>query len=127
MLQFYLDDLPHPISIKSEIELWQRYWLRNDHDFLPTNYSDTLKAVNFDAFQNIKVLLVILGELPTTSCQCERSFSGMKRVKTELSSKMGQQRMNDLSMLNFHADKTPSPYEVTDRYMASGDHRIPQS
>ena len=70
------------------------------------------------------ILLFLLGGLPTTSCECERTFSGMKRVKTDLSSTMGQERINNVSMLNFHLDKTPCPYEATDRYMASGNHRI---
>ncbi len=84
----------------------------------PSNISSTLKAVTFEGFPNIKIALRILATLPITSCECERSFSGMKRVKTALRSNMGQDRQNGLSLLNFHLDKVPDCNEVCDKFLA---------
>ena len=43
----------------------------------PSNIASTLKAISFDGFENIKVLLRVLGTLPITSCKCERSISAL--------------------------------------------------
>ena len=48
----------------------------------------------------------------------------MKRVKTYLSSKMGQERQNGLCLLNFHLDKVPDPKVVCERYLATKDRAI---
>ena len=42
--------------------------------------------------------------VPVTSCSAERSFSGLKRLKTYLRSTMGQARLNHLALLNCHRD-----------------------
>ncbi|ESN99201.1 hypothetical protein HELRODRAFT_153318, partial [Helobdella robusta] len=42
--------------------------------------------------------------IPTTSATAERSFSGLKRLKTYLRSTMGQKRLNSVSLLHFHKD-----------------------
>ena len=93
-------------------------------DIFPSNFSDTLKSVNFTGFKNIKVLLRIMGTLPLTSCECERTFSGMKRVKTCLRCRMSQDRMNGLSLLNFHLDKVPKTETVCTRFLASKSRLI---
>ena len=80
LLTFYRDDLPFPSRVEAELDLWEEYWL-SEKEIFPCNFSQTLKAVDFTGFQNIKQLIKIL-TLPLTSCECERSFSGMKRVKT---------------------------------------------
>ena len=75
-LEFYEDHFPFFHLMENEIDLWERYWLTNN-DSCPNNISNTLKSIKFDGFHNIKVALRILGTLPITSCECERSFSAM--------------------------------------------------
>ena len=41
----------------------------------------------------------ILATIPATSCSAERSFSGLRRVKTYLRSTMGQERLSSISLL----------------------------
>ena len=120
---FYWDDLPYPMRVEAEIDLWEEMW-KSGRDVCPSNFSDTLKAVDFTGFENIKVILKILASIPITSCECERCFSGMKRVKACLRSKMGQDRQNGLCLLHFHLDKTPDPKSVCDRYLAEKNRRI---
>ena len=41
----------------------------------------------------------ILATIPATSCSAERSFSGLRQLKTYLRSTMGQTRLSNLSLL----------------------------
>ena len=49
---------------------------------------------------NIVNLLIIAATIAVSSATCERSFSSMKRIKTYLCSTMGQQRLQDVSILS---------------------------
>ncbi|CAB4031517.1 zinc finger MYM-type 1-like, partial [Paramuricea clavata] len=42
----------------------------------------------------------ILASIPATSCTAERSFSGLRRVKTYLRSTMGEERLNSIAVIN---------------------------
>lgn len=42
----------------------------------------------------------ILSVIPATSCSAERSFSALRRMKTYLRSTMGQDRLNNLAIIN---------------------------
>ena len=44
--------------------------------------------------------------MPTTNAVSERSFSALKRVKTYLRSTTGDSRLNNLTMLHVHKDRT---------------------
>ncbi|KAF7652123.1 hypothetical protein LDENG_00101190, partial [Lucifuga dentata] len=50
-------------------------------------------------FHNVFVTLRIFLTLPVTNCEGERSFSQMKRVKNELRTTMGQNRLTALSLM----------------------------
>ena len=67
-----------------------------------------------DYFKNEPHLIELLPEfvkflnifvtIPTTSATPERSFSGLRRLKTYLRSTMRQQRLNSVAILHFHKD-----------------------
>ena len=42
----------------------------------------------------------IFATIPATSCSAERSFSGLRQLKTYLRSTMGQARLNSVAILN---------------------------
>ena len=90
----YGDDLPHPSSLRSELHCWHLKWKQQEEEHgrcsLPTTPSISLPHAS-SLFPNIKVLLLILCTLPVTSCSAERSFSGLKRIKTALRSTMGNE------------------------------------
>ena len=48
-------DLPFPSRVEAELDLWEEYWL-SEKEIFPCNFSQTLKAVDFTGFQNIKQL-----------------------------------------------------------------------
>ncbi len=51
-----------------------------------------------------KTHLKILCTLPVTSCSAERSFSGLKRIKTPFRSSMTNTRLTGLTLLQIHRD-----------------------
>ena len=55
-------------------------------------------------FPELLKVLKIFSTLPVTSCEAERSFSTLKRLKTFLRSTMGEDRLNSLAVLNIHRD-----------------------
>jgi hypothetical protein len=56
------------------------------------------------AFPNTYILLRHYLTLPVTNCSGERSFSHLKRIKSELRSTQTQDRLNNLSLLNIESD-----------------------
>lgn len=57
------------------------------------------------AFPNIAVALRIFLSLPASVASGERSFNVLKQVKNYHRSTMGQERLNELAMLNINCDK----------------------
>ncbi|XP_047129556.1 52 kDa repressor of the inhibitor of the protein kinase-like [Hydra vulgaris] len=43
---FYATDLPNPLALSGELDLWEAFWLNFEGD-VPSNISKTLKAINF--------------------------------------------------------------------------------
>jgi hypothetical protein len=120
---YYEDDLPNPIALESEFELFERYWITSKQS-PPATVSSTLKSIAFAGFENIKVLLRILATLPITSCECERSFSAMRRLKSYCRSTMVSDRFNGLAMMYIHRERFPDVNDVIDMYGGIGNRRL---
>ena len=56
------------------------------------------------SFPNLHIALRIYLSLFVTSCEGERSFSKLKRIKNCLRSTMGQDRLSSLSLLSIESD-----------------------
>ena len=52
----------------------------------------------------VSSLIRIVLSLPVSSCSAERSFSGLRRLKTYLRSRMTQERLNAVALMNTHKD-----------------------
>ena len=48
----------------------------------------------------LEKILKIFAVIPATTCTAERSFSGLRRMKTYLRSTMGQEKLQSLALLN---------------------------
>ena len=101
---------------------WQKYW-ETISDSSPSNVGATLKAVNFTGFENIKVALRILATLPVTSCECERSFSALRRLKNYNRSTMVEERLNGLALMHVHQEIEPDVQDVLQKF-ATGNRRL---
>ena len=125
ILQFYENDLPCPLSFDSELDLWQHKWEAEPQLASELNTPERCLAhTDKDFFPNIHVLLRIMATLPVTSCECERSISMLKLVKSPLRSSMGQDRLNGLAMLKYHRDVELSPEEVVQEFALRHPRRM---
>ena len=59
-------------------------------------------------FSEVEKLLRLLLVLRVSSCEAERSFSSLRRLKTYLRSTMTQQRLNSVAVLHVHQRKLMS-------------------
>ena len=57
------------------------------------------------AFINVWVLMKMLLVMPATNASSEHPFSGLRRIKTSLRTKITQKRLNDLMVRNIHKEK----------------------
>ena len=106
----------------SELDLWQHKW-KSDSELAVSLCTPEKSLVHADCdfFPNIHTLLCIMGTLPVTSCECERSISMLKLIKTSLRSSMGQDRLNGLAMLYYHRDIEITSEEVVDEFSSKTD------
>lgn len=72
----------------------------------------------------VKFLNIVV-TIPTSSATPERSFSGLRRLKTYLRSTMGQQRLNSVAILHFHKDmaKDLNMDEVVNEFISRNSQR----
>ena len=54
--------------------------------------------------------------LPVSTATPERTFSTLKRIKSHLRNKMGEERLNGLASLNIHCDISLSEDEMLDGF-----------
>ena len=60
--------------------------------FLENSFHQSLNTMND--------LLKILWTIPVNTCECERSFSSLRRLKTYIRNTTGQERLSNLSLIN---------------------------
>lgn len=101
-VEMYEDDMPTPHLVNTELDRW-RYKFKNVPD-IPSSLAQALKACDETMFPNIFVLLKIACTLPVTSCECERSFSTIRRLHTYIRASMGQERLSSLALMTIHYD-----------------------
>ena len=102
---YYYEDFPNFNGLDAELDLWFNFWdcakFKND---LPDSVSVTLKRADSLAFPNIHLALKLLGTLPITTCEYERSFSSLRIVKTWDRSTIANARLNGVALLFIHRE-----------------------
>ena len=98
------------------MDIWENYWGPQCKENLPDRVSTTLSVVADMkmTFPFILSSLRLLGTIPVTTCQCERSISSLRRLKTYTRSTMGQDRLNGLAPLHVHLDIDLSVVAIID-------------
>jgi len=99
--------------VAAELHLWYRQVAALEKP--PKNAVDGFVLCNGDLLPSIKKLLQVMATLPVTTCNSERSFSSLRRIKTYLRSTMGVDRLNGLAVLNIHRDIRVSSEQVLDK------------
>ena len=107
LADMYQDDLPSTDSVLIELHCWQMKWQHHLREHgqtsLPLSPTATIKHTSA-MYPNIRALMSILCTLQVTSCSVERSFSGLKRIKTVSRSSMTTQHLCGLTLLHIHRD-----------------------
>ncbi|XP_036327229.1 52 kDa repressor of the inhibitor of the protein kinase-like [Rhagoletis pomonella] len=84
--------------------MWQRHFVNVPTEHRPTTFIDALNVCNQSLYPKVYRFLQIGATLPVTVASSERSFSTLRRIKTYLRNKTGEQRLNGLALLNIHRD-----------------------
>ena len=121
LVEFYANDVDDFDRVKSETILWNRYLTDTNKQY--NSVIQILNECNPDLFPNIYKLLQILITLPITSCEAERSFSTLKRIKSYLRNSTSERRLNGLAALNIHYEVSVTPEEVIS-HLSSTKHRL---
>ena len=93
--------------LRCEIATFHHLLQRKDQEDHPKgllqmlSYLETLK----EAFSELHRIVLIAYTLPVSSAECERNFSSMKLIKSELRSVMKQERLDSLMMLGIHRER----------------------
>lgn len=102
-VEYYSDDLPHPLMFPVEYEVWVKKWQAyEDRSKMPDKLVDIFKNCSRLQFPNISTLLQVALTLPVTSCECERSFSQLKLLITSSRSTMSAMRLSGLALMKIH-------------------------
>ena len=121
----YADELPSASTLNSELHQWTLKWKNNIDN--ATKCNTLLKALHnadSDFFPNIHTLLKIASTIPITSCECERSISKLRLVKSFLRTTMSQDRLNGLMLLYAHRDIDLDVDVIIDMFVKKHPRRI---
>jgi hypothetical protein len=110
----YYEDLPLPMSLHADIKLYCELVSKFTIDSI--SLSDVLKNIDEALVPNVSTLIRILLTLPVTTCECERSVSNLRRLKTHLRATMGSDRLSGLALLSVHYDLPIEEEEVIDMF-----------
>jgi hypothetical protein len=121
-IDFYIDDLPSPSAIPSELRLWKKTCeLIN---IKPETVAGALKICCKTDFPNIFIILKIIATLSVTSCKCERSNSELSLLKTYLRTTMGQSRQNGLALMHVHYSLELNMKKIIDSFARKHPRRM---
>ena len=107
---FYKDDI-YKMQLQAQLPLLQALFAeeKNQSELSVNDIIKSLSQLSSAqrlAFSNVWILMKIL--MPATNASSERSFSGLRRIKTYLRTTLTQKRLNDLMVLNFPKKKLTS-------------------
>ena len=125
MLALYGNVLPSMRSFDVELDLWQNKWSGDSEQAKELDtHEKALPFADHDYYPNIRTLILILATVPITTCECERSISMLRLVKTALRSTMTETRLNGLAMLQYHRDILLTADEVVQEFVCRHPRRV---
>lgn len=101
-LNIFLDENVSETLIKNEYILWCHKWEKIPKEKRPERIMAVIDECNVNFYENINYLLKVLATLPVSTCEVERSFSSLKRIKTYLRNTMENERLNGLALMSIH-------------------------
>ena len=117
----YTPLLPQPSIVDVELEGWKH---AIDSGAIE---AESLQKAVFAAqfmFPNIHTILKVLLTMPVSTATAERSFSGLRRLKTYLRNNMSETRLSGLALLHIHHNTSINVEEIIRDFDATGNRRI---
>lgn len=102
---------------------------KNRYSFKTTaDAAQTLKAMPVEVralFQQVETLVRLLMVVPASSAEAERSFSGLRRLKTWLRASMTQKRLNGVAVCHIHQERLDNlnRKDISQQYVQDNDRR----
>ena len=124
MVKMYGQDMPSSGSFKEELAVWKQKWKDVAPDDLPHTLTDALKHADKLLFPNIHCLIRIMCTLPVTSCECERTISVLRRLKTYMRANIGQERLTGLALLHTKYTMELNLDEIINKFAAQHPRRM---
>lgn len=112
LLPYLDDDVSAEVTLESEYHLWAEKWKNADQTSMEREAIEVLAKCDAAFYPHIHTLLKLLASLPVSTASVERSFSTLKRVKTYLRNKMGNERLTGLALMSAHSNQTISVDDV---------------
>jgi len=120
----YSADLPSPELFETELRRWKNRFISKKVAERPSSAGEAIKECDKDMFPNIFVLLQIACTIPVTSCECERSASGLRRLNNFLRASMGKDRLSHLALIHIHYDTPIDLDKVIDTFARQHPRRL---
>jgi hypothetical protein len=122
----YSADIQNTFLLEAEVEIFYNSLAVWPEESIPTTIAATLKAIDDKKFPNLYTLMKICGTLPVSSCECERSFSCMRRLKTWQRASMCDDRFSNLALMNIHREvlENLEPTKVLKAFIESNPRKI---
>ena len=80
-----------------------------------------------DMFPNMKTLIHEGCVLPITSCEAERSFSGLRKIKNDMRNTMHEERLTGLALMHLHHSMDIELDDIVQRFIKTNNRRPFQS
>ena len=134
----YLKTITDFGNIDAELDMWEIYWAKE----FESNKADQSVLLEYKCTSIQEVLIIcekldlknifpliygclkILGSVPVTTCECERSVSVLRLLKTYLRSTMGQDRFSSLALLYVRRDFEVDLDKVVDTFATRHARRM---
>ena len=84
----------------------------------------TLWVCYKDLYPNIHKMLTIAVTWPVSSCEYERSFSGLRRLNTYLRATQTSERLDSLALIHIHRSHQYDMEELIDRFSRMHPRRM---
>ena len=104
-------------NIEAEISRWKQQFVNVLAKEKPKTANEALIQCSVGIYPAINKILTIFLTVPVGSVPCERSFSGLRRLKLWTRASMSEERLSGLAMLMIHSgsEVIPTPTEVYER------------
>lgn len=90
--------------LKNDKVIFENYKKQSDSESYGNNAAMLVQKMFKEGLHQVLPFLYeatsLLATIPATSCSAERSFSGLRHLKTYLRSTMGQERLSNLALLS---------------------------